>query len=214
MEFLNQVTYGNPTFENKVLLEKECIVSDLFPELSKDTFPQNDSAATKEELNEIVRTMAALDEASPVLLRRYLNYDKALIAYIGSMLKAEGIEENELMQQISRDINPLIAKLKYKFQRPRPFQLANYYKLNLFPMRSTSAHTPSYPSGHTIQAIVILTIIGNKHTQLYPYCKRLWEDIAHSRVAIGVHYPSDNDFSAHVANEILKHPKFAEKYTL
>ena len=67
---------------------------------------------------------------------------------------------------------------------------------------------------HTIQAIVILTIIGNKHPNLYQSCKRLWEDVALSRIALGVHYPSDNDFSIEVANKILKHDKFAEKYSI
>lgn len=214
MEFLNQVTYGNPNYEMKILLEKECIVEDLFAQLAKDPFPANDSEATKQELNEVVVALKELDEMNPTLLRRYINYDRALIPYIDNILKAEGVNEMELIRSIQKDITPLIIKLKYKFQRPRPYQLANYYKLNLFPMKSTSALTPSYPSGHTIQAIVILTIIGNKHPNLYQSCKRLWEDVAYSRIALGVHYPSDNDFSYEVANQILKHEKFAEKYAI
>jgi len=214
MEFLNQVTYGNPNYEMKVLLEKECLVGDLFAELSKEPYPKNDSEATKQELNEIVGALKDLDAMNPTLLRRYINYDRALIPYIDNILKAEGVDEMDLMRSIQRDITPLIIKLKYKFQRPRPYQLANYYKLNLFPMKSTSALTPAYPSGHTIQAIVVLTIIGNKHPNLYQSCKRLWEDIAYSRIALGVHYPSDNDFSYEVANKILKHEKFAEKYAI
>lgn len=214
MEFLNQVTYGNPNYEMKILLEKECIVEDLFAQLAKDPFPANDSEATKQELNEVVGALKELDEMNPTLLRRYINYDRALIPYIDNILKAEGVNEMELIRSIQKDITPLIIKLKYKFQRPRPYQLANYYKLNLFPMKSTSALTPSYPSGHTIQAIVILTIIGNKHPNLYQSCKRLWEDVAYSRIALGVHYPSDNDFSYEVANQILKHEKFAEKYAI
>jgi len=79
-------------------------------------------------------------------------------------------------------------------------------------MRSTSALSPAYPSGHTIQSVVILSVIGNKHPNIYQYCSRLWEDIANSRVALGVHYQSDNDFGFYVAQQILKHPKFAEKY--
>ena len=212
MENLNQVTYGNPTYETKIVLEKQTLVSDLFPELIKDTYPENDSEATKEELNEIVRSLADLDKMNPTLLRRYINYDRAMIAYIKTMLKAEGIEEDKLIQEIASDIGPLIMKLKYHFQRPRPYQLANYYKLNLFPMRSTSALSPAYPSGHTIQSVVILSVIGNKHPNIYQYCSRLWEDIANSRVALGVHYQSDNDFGFYVAQQILKHPKFAEKY--
>ena len=167
MDFLNQVTYGNPNYEMKILLEKECLVGDLFPELSKEPYPKNDSEATKQELNEVVSALKDLDTINPTLLRRYISYDRALIPYIDNILKAEGVDEMQLMRSIQRDIAPLIIKLKFKFQRPRPYQLANYYKLSLFPMKSTSALTPAYPSGHTIQAIVILTIVGNKHPKLY-----------------------------------------------
>ncbi len=214
MDFLNQVTYGNPNYEMKILLEKECLVGDLFPELTKEPYPKNDSEATKQELNEVVSALKDLDTINPTLLRRYISYDRALIPYIDNILKAEEVDEMQLMRSIQRDIAPLIIKLKFKFQRPRPYQLANYYKLSLFPMKSTSALTPAYPSGHTIQAIVILTIVGNKHPKLYQSCKRLWEDVAFSRIALGVHYPSDNDFSQEVANKILQHPEFAEKYSI
>ena len=103
-------------------------------------------------------------------------------------------------------------KLKYKFNRPRPYQLAYPLKLNLFPLRSTSALSPSYPSGHTAQAYVIMGVIGNKNPNIYSMCKKIVDDIAESRVAIGVHYSSDNDFAYEVGEAILKNKKFAEKY--
>ena len=89
MEFLNQVTYGNPTYEMKILLEKKCLVGDLFEELSREPYPKNDSEATKQELNEIVGALKDLDTMNPTLLRRYINYDRALIPYIENILKAD-----------------------------------------------------------------------------------------------------------------------------
>ena len=38
------------------------------------------------------------------------------------------------------------------------------------------------------------------------------DDVAYSRLYLGVHYPSDNDFAIEIAKEILKHPDFTKKY--
>jgi membrane-associated phospholipid phosphatase len=84
--------------------------------------------------------------------------------------------------------------------------------LKLFPYKSYSANTPSYPSGHTIEAIVVLNVIGNKYPTEYQFCKELIEDIAYSRVYLGLHFPSDNDGAREIAKEILKHTEFTKKY--
>lgn len=212
MKELNSVTYGNPTFQQKDVLDRSTIVSDLFKELSKEDCPKNDSEATKQELNQIKDALSNLEKSNNYDLRRYLNMDKNLIQYIESLLRAEQVDESEMIQSMISDMQPLITKLKYKFQRPRPYQLANYMKLKLFPLQSTSALSPSFPSGHSVQAMVIMTVIGRKHPNLTQFCKRFYEDVMDSRVAIGVHYPSDNDFSVKVANAILEHPKFVDKY--
>lgn len=212
MKEINEVTYGNPTYQQKEVLDKKSIVGDLFTELSKEECPANGSEATKQELNQIKSALQNLEKSNPQDLRRYMNMDKSLIQYIEQLLRAEQIDEAETIRSIVSDIQPLILKLKYKFQRPRPYQLANYRKLKLFPLQSISALSPSFPSGHSIQAMVIMTVIGRKHPNLTQFSKRFYEDVMDSRVAIGVHYPSDNDFSAKVANAILEHPKFVDKY--
>lgn len=212
MKEINEVTYGNPTYQQKEVLDKKSIVGDLFTELSKEECPTNGSEATKQELNQIKSALQNLEKSNPQDLRRYMNMDKSLIQYIEQLLRAEQIDEAETIRSIVSDIQPLILKLKYKFQRPRPYQLANYRKLKLFPLQSISALSPSFPSGHSIQAMVIMTVIGRKHPNLTQFSKRFYEDVMDSRVAIGVHYPSDNDFSAKVANAILEHPKFVDKY--
>lgn len=212
MKEINEVTYGNPTYQQKEVLDKKSIVGDLFTELSKEECPANGSEATKQELNQIKSALENLEKSNPQDLRRYMNMDKSLIQYIEQLLRAEQIDETETIRGIVGDIQPLILKLKYKFQRPRPYQLANYRKLKLFPLQSISALSPAFPSGHSIQAMVIMTVIGRKHPNLTQFSKRFYEDVMDSRVAIGVHYPSDNDFSVKVANAILEHPKFVDKY--
>lgn len=212
MEF-NDITYGNPNQEQLAFINGTCLVDDLFDTFKDLVIPKNDSELVKDELNEIKDSIdVVLQPENQNYLKRYLAYDRHLIQAISSIFKQKDIEVEELITEIVKDIQNLIFKLKFHYQRPRPFQLAQYYKLKLFPYKSLSANTPSYPSGHTIQSIVILNVIGNKYPTEYQYCKELIEDITYSRIYLGVHFPSDNDGGREIGKAILKHPEFTKKY--
>jgi hypothetical protein len=213
MEF-NDLTYGNPNVEEVSFIQENGLVDDLFETLkSKLVYPKNDSELVKEELNEIVDCLGAMAKPeNQNYLKRYKSYDRHLIQALSSIFKQRNIEVEDLCTDIVKDIQNLIYKLKFYNQRPRPKQIAQYYKLKLFPYKSFSAHTPSFPSGHTVEAMVVLNVIGNKYPAEYPFCKELIEDIAYSRVYLGHHFPSDNEGAREVGEEILKHPEFAKKY--
>lgn len=212
---LNNLTYGNPSHEQLIFIQGNCLVDDLFDIFKDSIIPKNDSELVKEELNEIANSLSIVSQPeNQIYLKRYLSYDRNLIQALSSIFKQKNIEVEGLITDIVKDIQNLIYKLKYHHQRPRPYQLAQYHKLKLFPYNSFSAHTPSYPSGHTIQAIVILNVIGNKYPTEYQYCKELIEDIAYSRVYLGHHYESDNDGGREIGKAILKHPEFTKKYQI
>jgi len=212
---LNNVTYGNPTIEQKQSIEAKCLVEDLFVKLKENICPLNDSEMVKDELNEIVDSLKYMeDEENAMYLKRYKAYDRNLLQVINTLFKQKSIDVEALSKEILEDIKNLIFKLKYHYNRPRPNQLANYYKLRLFPYKSFSDDSPSFPSGHTVQAYVILNVIANKYPTHYTYCKEMIDDIAYSRIYLGLHYDSDNDFAKLVAREILKHKAFTEKYEI
>ena len=212
MEF-NDLTYGNPSHDQLSFIQETCLLDSLFDTFKDSITPKNDSELVKEELNEIADCLAVISQPeNQNYLKRYLAYDRNLIQALSSIFKEKDIEVEELITDIVKDVQNLIYKLKYHFQRPRPYQLAQYYKLKLFPYKSFSAHTPSYPSGHTVQAIVILNVIGNKYPTEYQYCKELIEDIIYSRVYLGHHFPSDNDGGREIGKAILKNAEFTKKY--
>jgi len=212
MEF-NELTYGNPTQDQLQFVKGNCMVDDLFDTFKNSIIPKNDSELVKDELNEIKDGLDIVSQPeNQNYLKRYLAYDRNLIQALSSIFKQKDIEVEELIVDVVKDVQNLIYKLKFHHQRPRPYQLAQYFKLKLFPYKSFSAHTPSYPSGHTIEAIVILNVIGNKYPTEYQYCKELIEDIAYSRIYLGLHFPSDNEGGREIAKAILKHPEFTKKY--
>jgi hypothetical protein len=212
---LNQVTYGNPTQTTLELLNQNGLVDSLFEDLKKEIMPLNNSQLTKEELNEVAEGISLLKiPENEYFVKRYKSYDRSLVQSLVTIFKPLGIDVEELSVNIQDDINPLIAKLKVHFNRPRPHQLANYFKLKLFPFESFSSSSASFPSGHTLQAFVILNVIGNLYPNHYDYCKQIIEDIAESRINLGLHYPSDNDFSIEIGQQILKHKEFVKKYKI
>lgn len=210
---LNSITYGNPDLKTKKILAQKCLVDDLYPKLINFPFPTNESDSTKQELNESIEKIRDItDKDNAKYLNRYTFYDRNLLQAILNNINSDEYDFVKLVNEIDKDINPLIMRLKYFYQRPRPFQLSSYYKLKLFPFNSTSDKSPSYPSGSTIKAYVILNVLGCKEPILYKTSKKMIDDIANSRTYLGLNYPTDNDFSYQVAQEILKHKSFTQKY--
>ena len=219
-DWVNKVTYGNLNFEQLETLKKKCIADEVIPILDKKygqqlDFPLNNSESVKQELNEMVGQVSSMEDSENIEhYARFKRYDRSLAQSILSAFQTKGIDVEELVGSVFDDISPAIMKLKQKYQRPRPYQLAQYYKLKLFPYATVSGHSPSYPSGHTIQTYVTMNIIGNKNPETFGFCQKFIEDVANSRVYLGLHFPSDNDASFIIGQEILQLKSIIEKYKI
>ena len=66
-----------------------------------------------------------------------------------------------------------------------------------------SALSPSYPSGHTFQAKLVCEVLGNKYVEHNDYLQKLAHDVELSRLYLGLHFQSDNDFALVVAQKLL-----------
>lgn len=97
----------------------------------------------------------------------------------------------------SRKIIGKIMFYKKLYNRARPVQVAPGIVDALY---STTANTPSYPSGHAIQAYYAAKLLS----QWEPSRKKEWMEIAkrcaNIRIIGGVHYPSDRDFGWWIVN--------------
>lgn len=213
---LDEITWGNPTQKVLPYLEPhKSFLEKHIPQFKKFTFPKNSSKATQEELNQLVDyvTEVKADEAA---LRRYMAYDASLTKVFAQVIMEHNLGEKgvDIVDKLLDDTLPLMLKLKFYFQRPRPFQLAEYYKLKLFPYDSKSSDTPSYPSGHAFQARLITHVLGNHFPEKYEFFENLSKDIEYSRLYLGVHYQSDVDYSLYLAETIMRDKDFKSKYNL
>lgn len=212
---LNEIKFGNPTYRQFQLIESVDLFDDLFSELQSNPFKLNDSDKTKEEMNLLIDFQNDIqDKANEKILKRYLFYDYNLNQAIANSFQSEKINISEIAMSVSDILNPFHLKLKYFYNRPRPSQLATYYKLKLFPQCKSPVKTPSYPSEIVINASVILNVIANKDPTFFQRASQMIEDVKYSRQYLGLNYVSDTEFSLMIADKILKHPQFCKEFKI
>ena len=213
---LDLIGYGNPNQNHISWINRESYLDTLFAELTHFTFPKNSSEATKEELNYLINRIKET-QADKEKQELYQTFDIYLDEYYIKFLSQYDIPRDKvepIIESIHDDIKPLTVKLKYFFQRPRPLQLAYYYKLKLMPYMTLGADRPSFPSGHAIESKVLSEVLGNMYPELYVPLSKIADEVCDSRIGLGVHYQSDIDVGVYVAEKICEMKEFMIKYQL
>ena len=96
----------------------------------------------------------------------------------------------DLVKELLKSCSML--ELKYHFNRPRPYQLAPHYNIKLGEKVMESMKTPSYPSGHSAQGILIGKVLQTKLPINTDAFIEAGKRISYSRNIGRAHYPSDS----------------------
>ena len=67
--------------------------------------------------------------------------------------------------------------------------------------------TPSYPSGHSAQGIMIAKVLADKHPKAAKDFLQAGKDISYSRNVAKAHYKSDSKFGEEIGNAMYNHVK-------
>ena len=133
--------------------------------------------------------------------------DEDLTHTLTKLLQTIGIEVDESLFDINKVLGYIIVKLKQHYNRPRPYQFAYYSEQDFHPYETITGNSPSYPSGHALQGYFICSLQSKKYPEHKTRLNLFADMIAESRVALGVHYPSDNAFSKEISNKLMKYEK-------
>ena len=197
---VQSLQYGYASKQNTKIMDNKCPFDKYYEEFLNTPFPSNNSDITIKELKEIEVAMQEHGEDKNIFL-----IDTQIENYYIAQLKKIGIQvDSELIYDLNMSIAPLYMKLKYHYQRPRPFQLGWVNKIAIMPNGSSSADSPAYPSGHGGQSRFIMLIMSDLFPEHKEWLMKLSDYVAHSRVAMGVHYPSDNAFGQAIAEYLSK----------
>ena len=109
----------------------------------------------------------------------------------------------DLVKELLKSCSML--ELKYHYNRPRPFQLAKYYNIKLGEHVMESMKTPSYPSGHSAQGILVGKVLQTKLPLNTDAFLEAGKRISYSRNLGRAHYPSDSKLGEDIGNAMFRH---------
>ena len=211
---VDDVVFGNPSFEQINLVQRATEFDFLLPEIFNTPCPINTSTMVQDELRVLVEYQKEFKSLTESKIKRFEYYDRNLVNAVINFLRNYEIDATELVNEIVNVTKPFLLKIKYKYQRPRPYQLAYYYKSSLFPHKSVSADSPSFPAGHTFQITLIQETIGSIYPQVYADLCKLTKETNEQRLYYGLHFPSDIDFAKQCAEAVIKTKVWTAKYKI
>lgn len=211
-----ELHYGNINKENlKYLKEKNAFTKhfNLFNNIDYPNFL--DSCSEIKQISEIQRN--AENSANRESIFKFCEqWDSSLLESMQYWLKRLGIPHNEeyinFLADASEDLGALIMQLKNHYNRARPFQYAYQSNQNFNPYETLSGNTPAYPSGHASQSYFICSIVANHYEDKKEELMKLAKRVADSRIVMGVHFPSDNEFGVMIAKQIMSKKEIRAKY--
>ena len=217
LDNIRDLTYGKINREDLVYIHKNNVFTDFTNHFTKHPYPN--TQGTMEDIKEIIDTQKEF-MFKKKNWEKYKVFMKDCDSDIHSVFKKKftqlGIRTDDKfmnwLYKIQTDLGGLVMQLKVYYNRPRPYQVAYYTEQDLNPFATKSGNSPAYPSGHCLQARFLMKCVAYKYPQFAKKLKRFADDIAMTRVVLGVHYPSDNAFSRKIADELTTYASIRQKY--
>ena len=153
--------------------------------------PSNSSGETMAELETIAAAEAL--HKNPGKLEH--KYDDEFDWAFKKVVEDAGLEYDETyFKRLIKEAASITIRLKYKFNRPRPFQLGPVLGIDVTKYQSSTAKTPAFPSGHTTQSVLVACVLSEKYPELKEKLMKVADKVSLSRVVGGNHYPSDIEY--------------------
>ena len=115
--------------------------------------------------------------------------------------------DNSVAKKLIEKSAPVILKLKKHFDRPRPKVLAKKMNIKMKDIEMASMKTPSYPSGHSTQGILIGLALSDKYPKAKSAFMKTANNISDSRNIAHAHYKSDSDMGKKLGKSMYNHIK-------
>jgi len=200
---LDHLKFGDPSEKHISRMKMDTpLVGISFDQIRVAPPAENSSNETLSDLKSVIKAVRDSKRDGHFI---ELADDKPIVIF-QSFANSNGLSfDEEYFKQLKKELTCLILSLKYKFNRPRPRQLANALGIELDSLSFNSANTPAYPSGHAIQSHVMANVLARMNPQFKNSLEMLADRISLSRMQAGVHYPSDILIGKEIANMIEPH---------
>ena len=161
--------------------------------------PSNGSFTTTQEIKELNRI--------PINERFVKEKDDIKASFL-KLADKKGLDINgEAIDKIIDESSKIILKIKKHHNRPRPKVLAKKNNIKFDDKELDSMKTPSYPSGHSAQGVLIAKLLADKFPKHAKDFMKLGKDISYSRNVAHAHYKSDSKFGEQLGKDMFEHLK-------
>ena len=162
--------------------------------------PGNNTFDTMQELKEL--------ESIP-LDKKFVKENDDIEAAFKKTAKDNGMEEyeNKTAAKLIKESAPVILELKKHFNRPRPKVNAKKMNISMKDIEMASMKTPSYPSGHSVQGVLIAKVLGDKYPKARSAINKTGKNISYSKRVAHAHYQSDRKLDEQLRNALYQHIK-------
>ena len=178
----------------------------------KDGWQKIDLPKPPENLAEVRLVVQAVEGARQQDIEEYKNCDKDASFYVKKVMDDNNLEyDNKVIEYIEEQCVPIIRHYKNFFNRPRPYQVAAYHNIDLKRFKTGTSKTPAYPSGHTVQPLMVAFHYSKKYPEVSGEMLKGARICGYGRVIAGLHYPSDYKSGVMLATrlkEYLNYDKF------
>ncbi len=155
--------------------------------------PSNNSFTTMQEVKELNNT-----PINKNFVKQKDNIKKAFTKIV---------DEGKFIQKLIDESAPLILKIKKHHDRPRPKKLAKKIGIKMEDVEMESMKTPSYPSGHSAQGVLIGMALSDRYPSKKTKLMKIAKDISKSRNIAHAHYKSDSKFGEQIGKDMYNHIK-------
>jgi hypothetical protein len=199
---MQELFYGNPLLYQKEIMSSQALnvlmnkIKTENPQIWNawvSSFPPQSNSEIVEE--DLLSMIAEIEKQTPsdVTFVNEAEDDKEKLFI--KLMKEKDIEisEDEL-KKITYYLDPITMWLKYHFNYPRPYQVAYFRSVPMYPSQSTNANSPSYPSGHSIDSLCIGVILSKRFPEHKEAIMSLAYRISMSRYISGIHFSFDKSF--------------------
>ena len=156
--------------------------------------PSDNSFDTAQEIKALKKIPLRKD-----FVKKYDNIEAAF----KKTAEEQGIKDYDksIAKKLIKESAPVILELKKYHNRKRPYDLDK----NLKAIVLKSMQTPSYPSGHSVQGMLIGNVLKMKYGK--SAFMQTAKNISYSRRVARAHYKSDSNEGDNIGSSMFKHIK-------
>jgi hypothetical protein len=157
--------------------------------------PGNNSFDTNQEIKALKKIPLRKE-----FVKKYDNIEAAF----KKTAEEQGIKDYDknIAAKLIKESAPIILELKKYHNRPRPYELDK----SLSAIKMKSMNTPSYPSGHSAQGMLIASVLKDKYGKGKAFMQTA-KNISDSRNIAHAHYLSDSKNGTKLGKQLYKQIK-------